>query len=109
MAFDGNFIWVANWVSNTVCKINILTNLIVATVPVGSYPFDVVFDGTFIWATNMNGNTVSKIDTGTNTVVGTVGAGRSPRCLAFDGAYLWVVNHVISGSVSKIPIFANYP
>jgi YVTN family beta-propeller protein len=80
-----------------------------AFIPVGSYPSDVVFDGAFLWVTIGNANTVRKIDINTNSVVATVGAGRNPRSLAFDGAYVWVVNYVITGSVSKIPTFANFP
>jgi YVTN family beta-propeller protein len=38
VAFDGAFIWVTNGSSSTVSKIDVPTNMVVATVGVGSYP-----------------------------------------------------------------------
>jgi len=51
-----------------------MTNTVIATVPVGSYPQAIAVspDGTRAYVTNMISNNVSVIDTTTNTVTATV-------------------------------------
>jgi len=48
ICFDGTNIWVANWGSNTVTKLNANGSLL-GTYTVGQYPFGICFDGTNIW------------------------------------------------------------
>ena len=101
VAFDGASIWVANFASNAVSKINPATNTIIATVPVGVDPAGVAFDGSFIWVSNNGAGTVSKINPSTNAVVATVDVGDEPQQLVFDGTSIWVAN-ALSDDVSKI-------
>ena len=61
VAFDGTNIWVANFSSNSVSKINPTTNTVTDTVTVDTNPRGVTFDGTNIWVTNQTSNNVSKI------------------------------------------------
>ena len=61
VAFDGTNIWVTNYSSGTVSKINPVSNTVTATVTVGTNPSGVAFDGTNIWVTNVGSGTVSKI------------------------------------------------
>jgi YVTN family beta-propeller protein len=100
-AFDGSNIWVANFDSNNVSKINPVTDTVTATVAVGSHPQAVAFDGSSIWVANVSSNSVSKINPVTNAVTATVSVG-NPDAAVFDGTSIWVADQAFSGSVSKI-------
>ncbi|MGQ4380557.1 YncE family protein, partial [Streptomyces sp. SAS_267] len=58
----------------TVSVIKTNTSTVVATVPVGAFPFGVAVSpkGTRAYVTNANADTVSVINTATNTVVATI-------------------------------------
>ena len=66
--------YVTNSDDDTVSVIDVATNTVVATVPVGSNPVAVAVtpDGAFAYVTNANDSTVLVIDSTTNTVVATV-------------------------------------
>ena len=64
MAFDGTYIWVANWPDDSVSKIYAVTGDVVDTITVGTAPIGVAFDGNHIWVTNYYGDSVSKIPAG---------------------------------------------
>ncbi len=91
--------YVANAGSGTVSAIDVGTNSVTATIPVGGGPCDVAItpDGRFAYVTNETEGTVSVIATATNTVVGapiTIGAGSKPRGIAIspDGHTAWVAD-----------------
>jgi len=106
IAFDGKYLWIANYDSANVSKVNPLTNAVLATISVGNNPFMVAFDGTNIWVTNNGSGNVSKININTDTVIATVTVGANPRGIAFDGTYIWVAN-TGSHNVSKVNITTN--
>jgi YVTN family beta-propeller protein len=87
--------YVANFGSNTVSVIDIATNTVVATIPVGVEPAGVAItpDGTRAYVTNFVG-TVSVIDAATNTVVVTIPVGQVPIGIAItpDGTRAYVTN-----------------
>jgi YVTN family beta-propeller protein len=62
----------------------ILSNTVVGTVPVGSFPRGVAItpDGAFAYVTNFNSNGVSVIATATDSVVATVAVGTQPVAVA---------------------------
>ena len=62
IVFDGTNIWVGNIGSDTVSKINPISNNVIATVAVGDTPAGIVFDGTNIWVANRDQNFLSKIN-----------------------------------------------
>src|SRR5258706_9182896 len=66
--------YVTNHVDNTVLVIDVGTNAVTATVPVGLAPIGVAItpDGTHAYVTNSVSNDVSVIDTTGNTVIATV-------------------------------------
>src|SRR5690242_3568380 len=76
------FAYVTNKHSNAVSVIDTRTNLVVATIPVGQSPSDVVAapDGRLVYVTNGSdrSNSVSVIDTATNKVTATVAVGSNP-------------------------------
>ena len=104
------FAYVTNFTSATVSVIDIGTNTVVATVPVGSLPrrLAITPDGTRAYVGNQSSNTVSVIDIGTNTVVATVPVGNTPIGVAItpDGSRAYVTN-VSSNTVSVIDIGMN--
>jgi YVTN family beta-propeller protein len=71
--------YIANAGSNNVSVIDIATNTVTATIPVGSFAFGVAvsLDGRNVHVTNADTNTVSVIDTATNTVTATIPVGGS--------------------------------
>jgi len=106
ITFDGSHVWVANSGSNTISKIDIMTNSEVVTVHVNNDPRGIAFDGLHIWVANSGSNEVSKINITTNTVVATVPVNVDPRGIAFDGSHIWVANRG-SNTVSKIDVMTN--
>ncbi len=101
IAFDGTNIWVANYNSNSVTKLNASDGSTVGTYTVGSYPECVAFDGTNIWVANSNSNTVTKLKASDGSTVGTYAAGTSPLGVTFDGTYIWVTNFN-TGKITKL-------
>jgi len=59
ICFDGEYIWVSNWVSDNLTKLRIDGSL-VGTYPVGGEPLGICFDGANIWVANAEDDTVSK-------------------------------------------------
>ena len=110
VAFDGTNIWVANYVSGTVSKVDPVSNTVTATVTVGTYPEGVAIDGTNIWVTNRGSGTVSKIDPVSNAVTATVTVGDNPQGVVFDGTNIWVTASMLffnPGTVSRIDPVSN--
>ncbi|HEY4327213.1 MAG TPA: beta-propeller fold lactonase family protein [Mucilaginibacter sp.] len=99
------FAYIANFGSHNVSVINIATNTVVATVPVGADPLGVSVspDGSKAYISNEFDNTVSVINTSSNTVAATIPVGASPSGLAVspNGSRLYVANGV-SNTVSVI-------
>ena len=99
------FAYISNTGSNTVSVIDTATNLVVATVPVGSQPFGVAVNpaSTRVYVTNRESNTVSVIDTATNTVRATIPVSTGPLGVALnpDGTRAYVANNS-SSAVSVI-------
>ena len=104
--------YVADWGSATVSVIDLATDTVVATVPVGQRPRGVAVtpDGTRVYVSNEESGTVSVIDTFTNAVVATVPVGQGPIGLRVtpDGTQVWVANSR-SGDVSVIDTATNTP
>jgi YVTN family beta-propeller protein len=82
------------------------TNTVVATVPVGSFPYGVAVtpDGTHAYVANQGSNDVSVIDTASNTVVATIPVGNAPSGVAVtpDGLHAYVTNHPTGSGGSGI-------
>ena len=90
--------------SNAVAVIDTSTNIVVATVPVGSQPTTakVTPDGAFAYVTNRASNNVSVIDTSTNTVTATVPVGARPTNIIItpNGAFVYVGTRLAPASRS---------
>ena len=105
--------------SSTVSVIDIATNTVVATIPVGPIPFAPIGvatapDGTRAYVTNAGvpfdsaNGTVAVIDTATNTVVATIPVGILPEAVAItpDGTRAYVAN-TASSTVSVVDTSTN--
>jgi len=93
IAFDGQYMWIASPMQgDTVSKVDITTNQVVATVTTYPGVHSFAFDGTLMWVVCTYSDTIAKIDTRTNQIVGTVQlpAGTDAYDIAFDGTHMWV-------------------
>jgi len=98
VAPDGNHIYVANALDNTVSAIDATNRQapIVTTIPVGNYPaaITVTPDGAGVYVANDIDGTVSFIDTTTNSVMATIRVGSGPEGIAVtpDGSQVYVAD-----------------
>lgn len=92
--------YVVNVSDGTVSVIDVPSNTLVATVPVGIAPRAVAVtpNGAFAYVANSSGALVSVINTATNTVVATVPVGFFSQGIAVtpNGAFVYVANVAVS-------------
>jgi len=82
------FAYVTNASGDSVSVINVATNTIAATIPVGDEPRGLAItpDGSHVYVANRRSNTVSVINTATNTVAATIQVGTEPVGVAVNPA-----------------------
>ncbi len=102
--------YVSNSGSNSVSVIDVGSNVVVRSVPVGTAPFGVAVNGsgTRAYVTNLIDRTLSVIDTDSNKVVDTLSVGSLPRGVAVSasGKRVYVANE-LSGTLSVIDTLTN--
>ncbi|MEO7138447.1 MAG: beta-propeller fold lactonase family protein [Gemmatimonadales bacterium] len=107
----GTFAYVANLGADNVSVIRVSDNSLMASVPVGHWPFGVAFapDAEHVYVANILSHSVSVIRTSDNTVTATVPVGEDPHGVAVapGGASVYVTNHASSGTVSVIRTIDN--
>ena len=90
----GQTAYIPNEEDNTVSVINLVTNTVVATIPVGISPYSVcaIPNGTKVYIPNYGGNSVSVINTSTNTVLDSIMVGLHPNGIACspDGRKVYI-------------------
>ena len=71
---SSGFAYIADYFLNIVSVINLSSNTVVATIPVGLNPHnvDISDDGNFVYVANYHGGSISVINAATNTVVGNI-------------------------------------
>ena len=88
--------YVTDLFAGTVTVIDITTNTVIDTIPVGASPSDATPspDGSTVYVSLQEAGAVAVIDTATNTVTNTIPVGILPSGIAFtpDGARAYVVN-----------------
>lgn len=118
MAFDGQWVWIANWADNSITRLNAADGVYIDTIAgprtVGNQPVALAWDGTHMWVANYQDNTVYRLprigDNGTvpesNAQFGAGQGIQRPIALLYDGsAHIWVVNQQDgkrNGTVTKI-------
>jgi len=97
--------YVSNSGSNSVSVVDVGSNMVVNSIPVGNVPFGVAVDaaGTRAYVTNFFDRTLSVIDTASNEVIDTLPIGTLPRGVAVNasGKRVYVANQ-LSGTLSVI-------
>ena len=100
-------VYVPNFGSDDVSVIDVDTNQVVATIPVGSQPWTLIasLDATKLYVGNYGDGTVSVIDALTNTVTDTLTVGPGPEffTISKDGTKVFVANSG-SNTVSVIDV-----
>jgi YVTN family beta-propeller protein len=83
---DGIWLWVSNFTSANVVKIDLRTNAIVATIPVTYQPHRLVMlkNGTKLYVSHPSNDRVTVIDTATSTVLYTIRVGNQPGGMALQ-------------------------
>ena len=102
VCFDGANIWVANYGSGTVTKLQANDGTVLGTYNVGHAPANIAFDGANVWVTNFGSASVTELRASDGTLVGTFAISGQPFGIAFDGANIWVGNAGGSAIVTKL-------
>ena len=103
MVFDGSSVWVANFGSNNVKRLNTQTGAVTATTAVGTGPLGLAFDGTNIWVSNFTSNNVTKVNATTGVASAPITVGTHPWGVAFDGTNIWVTEQRIEQRLAHQP------
>ena len=88
LAFDGNFIWAANF-DGSVAKITPGTWTFSTATTGFSEPGGILFDGSNIWVTDQGDNKLKKLNSN-GTIALSVSVGTQPADPIFDGHNIWV-------------------
>lgn len=118
MAFDGEWVWIANWADNSITRLNAADGTYIDTISgeltVGEQPVSLAWDGVHMWVANYQNNLVYRLprvgeDGGVPESNAQLGANRDiqkPIALLYDGAaHIWVLNQHDgrrNGTVTKI-------
>ena len=96
-------VWVANYNTNNVSKIDSSTGAKTGDYPASNYSYGSAVDASgYVWVTNMGTDTVSKINASTGAKIIDYPTGLLPKGVAIDAdGYVWVANYS-SSTVSKI-------
>ena len=96
-AWAAPFAYVANYSDNSVTKIDVATNTVAGTIPVGAQPLGVAVtsDGAKVYVGNFGAGSVTVIDAATNTASATIPVGSQPRGLAVtpNGSKVYVSSY----------------
>lgn len=85
---------------NSVALISPESDRVVASVPVGVGPANLVAGEHSVWVANLQDGTVSRIDAATHRVIATIAAGASVTGLAAGGGSVWV--STLNGSLRRV-------
>lgn len=104
---DGNTLYTADVLANTVTVLNAADLSVITTVPVDTNPQDISItpDGSKVYTANLNNSSVSVIDTATNTLITTINlpgaSGTRGICVHPAGQFVYATN-AFSDNVSVI-------
>jgi streptogramin lyase/5-hydroxyisourate hydrolase-like protein (transthyretin family) len=96
-------VWVANYNTNNVSKIDSANGSKTDDYPTASYSYGSAVDNSgFVWVTNTGNDTISKIDASTGAKIVDYPTGSLPKGVAIDASgFVWVANYG-NGTVSKM-------
>ena len=99
IAVNDQGVWVADSFGDAVTQIDPETDDVLASVPVGDQPVDLVDDGGELWVANAASGSVSRVVGGDE--VQPVDVGEGPQAVAVGAGGIWVANF-LDGTVSRI-------
>jgi YVTN family beta-propeller protein len=99
IALNDQGVWVADSLGDAVTPIDPETDDVLASIPVGDQPVDMVDDGGELWVANAASGSVSRVVGGDQ--VQPVDVGRGPQAVAVGAGVIWVANS-LDGTVSRI-------
>jgi YVTN family beta-propeller protein len=77
---------------NSIAAIDIHTNRVTATVPVGARPSAIAFGSGSLWVANLDDQTISRVDPSTGQTLRTIPVSNPPTGIAAAGDDVWVVD-----------------
>ncbi|MBN2377198.1 MAG: hypothetical protein JXD22_12400 [Sedimentisphaerales bacterium] len=105
MAFDGEFLWVADYKADKLFKVNIETGEVIGSIPSpGFWPMGLAWDGEYFWNVDKKMKKIFKVDPKDGTILKVIDApSDNPEGLTWDGETLWVSDSK-SGKIMKIDL-----
>ena len=93
--YHANKLYVTDWYSNSLQVVNLATNSIVNSIPVGVGPETLLITNGKAYVTNLGGwgvdSTVSVVDLSTETVIETIAVGDRPNSIVSVNGKIWVL------------------
>ncbi|KPL02751.1 MAG: hypothetical protein AMJ90_04915 [candidate division Zixibacteria bacterium SM23_73_2] len=92
LTFDGKFLWIADYKTDTLYQIDPENGGVVNSLPSpGFRPSGLTWDGKYLWNVDLEENLIYQVDPETGIAVKTIFCpSSSPMGLCWDGKYLWV-------------------
>jgi YVTN family beta-propeller protein len=109
MTYDGANVWVANYLSQSISKINIIANT-VTTYTGFTNPYGLTNDSTYIYVAD-NGLKLSRVLISSGAILWTVSTVGNPSNVCVDNNYIWLVCQANAMFVHQynIPLLASTP
>jgi YVTN family beta-propeller protein len=106
---DGSRLAVANNLANNVAVVDLRSRHIMATIPVGGYPYTALYsrDGARVYVSNWADASVSVIDVAGASVTATIEVGQHPNTMVWASADRLAVADANSDAVSLVDTTAN--
>jgi len=101
---DGKTLYVANSNANNIAIMDVASQKVTATVPVGSTPYATFVDprNGLVYVSNWGDGSISVVDPGTHTVVGKITVGSHPTAMAMGPTGMLYVSDSNSDTVSVV-------
>lgn len=105
LTFDGTYLWVADYKSDTIYKIDPASGAQLHQIPSpGFWPMGLAWDGKHLWNADKEQKKIFKIDPNDGTILTTIDAPCSfPEGLAWDGKTLWI-GDALKNKIMKIDL-----
>lgn len=105
LAFDGQHLWAASSLKQTLSILDPDTGLVVARHTIPHVPSALIWADSFLWTANAIAGTVTKVSPDGQVEADTP-VGKGPLALAFDGSSLWIANKEGKSLVRMDPVTA---
>jgi YVTN family beta-propeller protein len=91
VAFAGS-VWVTNWRSHSVIRIDPTDVSVMAEIKAGDTPGELAVGRSGLWVADTRGTRILRVNPRTNRIVETVKVGEAPTALAVGRRFVWVVD-----------------